>query len=277
MTPEDPRHGSYAGYIAHHKSGTPMCDPCAYAGYIARKRLHIAGPQLVPLGEQAWRKLANSPKTALGRATGLTPQMLSHVQAKGPEGRVHRRTKAKILRASVVTPIGITRRLRALAVVGWSVAEVARRAGLSRWNVEAARRDEGTRKYVRAEFAEALVKTYDELAYTRPPETRATLRQERLAQSKGWLPPMAWDVIDDPDEQPKGVLRGHEHVAKTAVDEHLVERVLAGEALPCTKAEKEEVTRRWVACGRSLHSLEQLTGWRSGRYGKASELLEEAS
>lgn len=32
MNADDPRHGTYAGYNAHRKSGIPMCGPCRKAG-----------------------------------------------------------------------------------------------------------------------------------------------------------------------------------------------------------------------------------------------------
>ena len=31
MTEDDPRHGTTAGYAAHRRNGTPICDPCRAA------------------------------------------------------------------------------------------------------------------------------------------------------------------------------------------------------------------------------------------------------
>lgn len=50
-------------------------------------------------------------------------------------------------------------------------------------------------------------------------------------------------------------------------DDAVVERVLGGDwRLPATPSERAEVCERWVASGRSLYRLAQLTGWRPDRY-----------
>ena len=71
------------------------------------------------------------------------------------------------------------------------------------------------------------------------------------------VPPLAWDDIDN-DLQPQsgdGV----------DLDEVVVDRILGGERLPATPAEKVEVVRRWLATGRRLADLERLTGWNGKR------------
>lgn len=91
------------------------------------------------------------------------------------------------------------------------------------------------------------------------------------ARNAGHKPPMSWD---DPGTLawPLNMTK-MEKVPKVPIskdiDPIVVERVLAGD-MPeyTTKAEKLEITRRWLADGRSLRSLEIATGWRSGRYGK---------
>lgn len=55
MTPDDPRHGTYAGYVAHIGGidRSQPCDPCALAGYRRRKHNRyltlIGTPAMVPM------------------------------------------------------------------------------------------------------------------------------------------------------------------------------------------------------------------------------------
>lgn len=58
------------------------------------------------------------------------------------------------------------------------------------------------------------------------------------------------------------------------IDWVAVERVLAGDPVPCTQAERIEVIQRWPATGRPLNDLQRLTGWNIFRYLR---LLRESS
>jgi hypothetical protein len=53
------------------------------------------------------------------------------------------------------------------------------------------------------------------------------------------------------------------------VDGLTVTRVLAGDLVPTTRAEKEVIVNAWLATGRSWSSLERLTGWKIEAYRKA--------
>jgi hypothetical protein len=204
MDPLDPRHGTYAGYEAHKKGKTPYCQPCADAGYKARKRMRMRGPAWTNLGEDAYAIVCAVPPAALSRSTGLARRTLHRLKVDGPETSVRHDTKTKILRSRTVTPIGVARRLRALAALGWSARSVADQAGLTRWNVERARVAE-TRKYAHTEFAARIVAVYDELMMTPAPPSRSATWQLRIAKENAWPPPLAWIDIDNPDEQPTGL------------------------------------------------------------------------
>lgn len=109
---------------------------------------------------------------------------------------------------------------------------------------------------------------YERLSMTRPtaddePAAAVIRRNVNMAKRRGYLPPLAWVDIDDPDESPD--LR----VRDTAPDPVVIDRILGGDmslARSATRAEKVEVVRRWVASGRSLTALEKATGWRAARY-----------
>jgi hypothetical protein len=120
--------------------------------------------------------------------------------------------------------------------------------------------------------AERVAAVYDELSMVRPVDSavrgrgqiRIHDRQRRMAKRRGYAPPLAWDNIDDPNERPN--MRPARYRSTRDVDHATVERVLAGDKLPTTIAEKREITRRWLARGGSLLSLEKATGWKSDRY-----------
>ena len=117
------------------------------------------------------------------------------------------------------------------------------------------------RDHVRRSTAERIAALYDRWCMTPGP---AATRNRAMAVRRGWAPPLAWNNIDDPDEQPRGVRA--ERPRKDDVDPIVVERSLAGDRLPTTRAEKVEITRRWEAQGRSLNELERTFGWKSERY-----------
>ena len=50
------------------------------------------------------------------------------------------------------------------------------------------------------------------------------------------------------------------------VDEAVVLRVLAGDLVPTTAAERREIVARWHTTGRPINDLEDLTGWKPERY-----------
>lgn len=78
-----------------------------------------------------------------------------------------------------------------------------------------------------------------------------------VAKKNGWLPPLAWDDIDRDPEPPTA--------EPVYLDEVVVDRILAGDRLDATPAERAEVVRRWLNTGRPLADLERLTGWNGAR------------
>ena len=101
----------------------------------------------------------------------------------------------------LVDSTGTRRRIRALAAMGWPLAELGRIVGVSYHTVwswtDSAR--------VRADTAETVRQLYDKLAMTPGPSRRA----RTIAKNKGWLPPLCWDddTIDDPAAKPYKALR----------------------------------------------------------------------
>jgi transcriptional regulator with XRE-family HTH domain len=96
---------------------------------------------------------------------------------------------------------GVTRRLQALAAIGWSAQDVADRLGVTERAVQMWR--SGHYPTVRPETAATVDRLYEELQGTPGPSPRS---RENATRS-GWAPPLAWedDAIDNPAAQPTGV------------------------------------------------------------------------
>ena len=202
MLPDDPRHGEYAGAVAHWLAGEKPCDPCARAG-----------------------------------------------------ARYHKARQLRLLRGetSTVPAVGTVRRIQALQALGWGIPALARESGLP---VPTLRNPAYRGERVRTATADRVSAMYERLAMVRPDGMYAE-RSRRQAARKGWLPPLAWTDIDDPDEHPD----------LTATDDLpdpvVVDRILAGDrTLTPTKAERWEVIRRWPG---SDKELERIFGWNVAR------------
>lgn len=206
MTPDDPRHGTNAGYIAHRRENGVACDEC--------KR---------------------------GRATYQR----------------RRNYDQQLGRPRIIPSIGVQRRVHALQRMGWSLRVIALECG---WAVPqdlyyALHSPTCSRRtWLR------VARTYERLCMTSPPRTSGSVRARNRAERLGYAPPLAWDNIDDPAEQPN--LGG----VDDAVDMVVVDRILAHDASlarTATTAERRAVVAAWPG---SLAELERLTGWRADRY-----------
>ena len=163
-------------------------------------------------------------------------------------------------RDRLIPILGARRRLQALAALGWSNAEVARRMGMNSEHLPHLLR---YATHIGQRNAARIAAVYDELSMQLPkPTTRHQKQAMSVARNRarrnGWPPPLAWNNIDDPDERPHE--RREDRRTKTDVDHAVVERVLAGDRLPMTTAERREVVTRARAKGWSLLQIEERTG-----------------
>lgn len=126
---------------------------------------------------------------------------------------VHRPTAAKILAVRAedvpnrVPALGSMRRVQALAVLGWSVSRIGAEAGIRGTLVNEL--VAGRRKRVPRAEAEAVARLFRERCMT-PGPSKTT---RTVAARNGWVPPLGWDDIDDPEEQPQGLPRCGKRVA----------------------------------------------------------------
>lgn len=112
-----------------------------------------------------------------------------------------RRVKAHLRGPAHRDATGVTRRLQALAAIGWSIEDLAARIGVTPRAVQLWRG--GHYPTVRPETAATVGRLYEELQGTAGPSPRS---RENATRS-GWASPLAWDddAIDDPAAEPIGV------------------------------------------------------------------------
>ena len=222
MQADDPRHGTYAGYIAHRNEGSDKCAPCRLAERRYRKRYELnKGATMTRLGEAAHAVILRSETMALARETGVSSSGIRRLKRGGPDTRVRAETRAAIEAAATVSLLGARRRLQALAVLGWSLPEIAKLAGIHQHNLGEIRN--GNRKhYCRAGVADRIAAAYDELHMRLPEPGRGPTWTRQYAARHGWVPPLAWDDIDNPDEKPAGTSRKTYRSAELVAEwEHL--------------------------------------------------------
>lgn len=102
-----------------------------------------------------------------------------------------------------VPALGAVRRVRALQALGWSQTQIGQAMRCSQDAVS--RLAIGGQEWMLQDKFDRTEATYAELSMTAPRGVQAR-RVRAMARSRGWAPPLAWDDIDDPDEQPIGHL-----------------------------------------------------------------------
>lgn len=174
----------------------------------------------------------------------------------------NRRKRVEVGHVYSVPAVGSQRRIRALMALGWPGNIIAERAGIKRGQSGISALLQA--RTVRVATAARIARAYDDLSMRLGPSPVTRAR----AQRNGWLPPLAWDDgrIDDPVHS---CVDSVDIVECKDVDEVVVLRVLAGEHLPTTRAEREEILRRWLANGGSQRTICNRMGWKQGRYTQA--------
>ena len=153
---------------------------------------------------------------AIARAAGVAPTTVTSAVHHMRTGRaLHSATEARWLAVPYTPPtasrgslrrrrdVGVARRLQALAAIGWTFTDLAARLHI----VPPAVSNAAAGKPVSGRVAADVRRLYGELSMTVPTGPAAVARRTKATQM-GWVPPMAWDDIDDPLEEPKGVATG---------------------------------------------------------------------
>lgn len=191
-----------------------------------------------------------------------------HNLANGKFATIERRTAATVIQipytlavptwladGSEVPTTGAVRRIRALMALGWTRDHLREHVapGVS---IDHLARDPYAA--MKAHRWHAINDAYQRLCMTPGPSALSATR----AAARGYHPPLAYDDIDCPTENPTN----HAYANGSGVDPVKVRRILDGDLVPTTKAEKIATAKAWTQAGRSLGSLERHTGWNVARY-----------
>ena len=118
-----------------------------------------------------------------------------------------RRIDGILGRVRTVPSEGTARRIQALVALGYTFGQIGGALDRSQdWAAKLAHRRESI---VRTDTAERVESLYRRWSMTPAPTTtsrehRAASYARSTARKHGWVPPLAWDDIDDPNEQPSG-------------------------------------------------------------------------
>jgi transcriptional regulator with XRE-family HTH domain len=140
--------------------------------------------------------------------------------------------------AAKYSSVGTMRRLQALVAIGHTQTELARRLNMLTSNFSGLIL--GRRGMVTAATFQAASALFSEL-WDQPKRGSWADRARRVAESHGWVGPLAWDDIDDPGEIPN--VHG-DRTEASGIDEMAVEAAMAGERVRLTGAERREAIRR---------------------------------
>ena len=227
-----------------------------------RARQHIQTLRAAGIGVDQIAKLAG---LSSSHVRGL---IYPSSRGKPPFQKVRRETAERILAVpaddtsraanSHVDATGTRRRLQALVAVGWAQAWLARELYRSPANL----RRSMTSESVTARTAQLVNDMYERLWDAPPP--RQTIAQRNAsdaaraqATNHRWLPPLAWDDIDedpDPDPNQPGTSGDGDDL-----DEIAIERAITGDTgVRLTHAEQIEVVRRMSERGRSIRTIAEL-------------------
>lgn len=147
---------------------------------------------------------------------------------------------------------GTARRLQALARLGWSLTALARRLDTTERSVHRLRA-EGSAQ-VTARTARKVRDLYEALSMTAGPSAQAA----REAVARGWLPPLAWDDIDERAGQMPTLDDGD---LGEQPDEAAVYLAMHGELRrPTHIVDRVEAIRRMTARGASDAQIGQALG-----------------
>lgn len=213
----DHKHGTY---LAYAKDGC-RCEPCKKAYSAHGKRTHYRtqtqGHSYVDAGRARAHVLALLEVLTIAQVEKRSQVhrtaircLIGEFPGRPMSKRISRTTQDALLSVQPVRlgdetsgwvdRTGSQRRLRALVALGWNAKYLSTRLGTSTATVHKLLYEDG--KPVLASTRNRVHALYEELAMVIPPPSRHRTRSRGIAARRGWLPPLAWDDIDDPNEVP---------------------------------------------------------------------------
>lgn len=269
------RCGTYSGYRSHLARGERSCEPCQIAAREydrarrAKREKQLVDPTIARRKLRAWMGRGATLDT-ISAASGVPRATLDFVSSDRRR-LITRWTHDRIMRSpepdfgAYIPAEGTRRRIEALAAIGWSQHEVARRLGKSESWGERVKRS----RRVHRSTAEAVRRIYDELSMTPGPSEWS----RSWARAQGWIPPLGWDddTIDDP-----GAWADLGAETDDFVDDAVVERLVL--AFPCNvwrelnanREERIEAAKRLGADAVKVRSRLRAQGYGDQQIGVVS-------
>lgn len=282
------------GYAKYKVEGC-RCYTCAWtvSQYNIKRERGIAAGTWQPRidAEPARAHVLQLMAAGLGRRriaalSGVSPtsiEVLLHGKpGRVPSRRISHDTAARLLavtgpRATPadganVDATGTRRRIQALACLGWTLTEQARRHGVTIGSYTQLL----DRHVVLKSTADRIRALYDQLSMTVAPTGYGATRVRNIAREHGWFAPLAWDddIIDDPAAVPQ--ILPPVGTVPPGVDELAIQHLAAGHrpwaALDTTT--RAEVVRRMCASGASLSKVAREMGVSRSYVGQLAQRAE---
>ena len=187
------------------------CPTCQPLNLRARKRYYALGERHTPTRRAARTRLDRWTDEGYGSewiasATGIPFGTIWHLTHDSASDLPHIANARAIIAADITTATtgkrdahGVTRRLQALAALGWGGPEIAAASGLPAATISGYQA--GQRSQVTATTWHRVMAAWDQLADRRG----ASARTIKRARANRWAPPAAWDDIDNPASEPTGL------------------------------------------------------------------------
>lgn len=248
---------------------TCKCPPCDIDRKRKAKHARTIGIERVP-SEVAWSVMDDLLRRgwtglAIATAAGVPRRSIEGaITALNTEGRRHLfgpTISSRIVdhgkpTGGQIGAVGARRRLQGLAVQGWDLGRLSPLTGVNESTLAAIR--SGVTDRVNVRMHDAIIATTDEIGMRVGDSRQARQNADR----KGWSGLLAWDDIDDMDELASNLR------PESEIDQVVVDRLMAGQRITSTRAEKVEAMKQWTEMGRSQRSLCLMHGWQESRYAK---------
>lgn len=204
----------------------PKCKPAATVYRRRRRKLRALGITSEARSAAAWRVVdqwlaEGKTAAAIGSLTGLSRYTVMSALSARKRGTDHRWSpssvdmilaawqKKPVAAKGYVSALGARRRLQALSALGWSLDDMEAACGIQFTSLAAVRSGKTARVHAKADAP--IRDMYKRLHMTPGPSQKAAT----VARGKGWVPPLAWDNIDDPMESPS--VAGKTHLTGTGM------------------------------------------------------------
>lgn len=211
-----PEHG-----VNRYKRHGCRCDICRVAATahsrertrrLAQEQWGARDPMFVSVSlaknHVAWLRSRGMGWRRIASVAGVSPSTISRLAGHSFSGeasrtRIRKEIQDKILavrptdtsRTLATDARPSARKLQALVALGWTQVELARRLKMSAPSIRnlVRIRDDDTSTRVRADTERKVRALYEDLHMTPGSSSRA----RTIARTSGWLPPLAWDDIDE--------------------------------------------------------------------------------